>query len=64
MRIDAVRAAICNLPRKDREALRPWLLARFDERGYDREEPPTKTSDKDFTVGVEMLEHSVPGGVA
>ena len=30
-----VKAAIAKLPREDRAILRPWLLARYDVRGYE-----------------------------
>lgn len=32
--IEVVKAMIERLPREDRAMLRPWLLARFDVRGY------------------------------
>jgi hypothetical protein len=32
--IEVVKAQIERLPREDRAMLRPWLLARFDVRGY------------------------------
>ncbi len=32
--LDEVKALIARLPRKDREMLRPWLLAVYDVRGY------------------------------
>jgi hypothetical protein len=32
--LDDVKAAIAVLPREDRANLRPWILARYDVRGY------------------------------
>lgn len=32
--LDEIKSSIVNLPRDDRAALRPWLLAKFDARGY------------------------------
>jgi hypothetical protein len=32
--LDEVKAAIANLRREDRAMLRPWMLARYDARGY------------------------------
>ncbi len=32
--LDDVKAAIALLPREDRANLRPWILARYDVRGY------------------------------
>jgi len=33
--LDDVKAAVAALSREDRTNLRPWLLARFDVRGYE-----------------------------
>ncbi len=32
--LEEVQRAIERLPREDRATLRPWILARFDVRGY------------------------------
>jgi hypothetical protein len=32
--LDEVQRAIERLPREDRATLRPWILARYDVRGY------------------------------
>lgn len=34
------QAAIAKLPREDRAMLRPWLLARYDVRGYEQHRHP------------------------
>jgi hypothetical protein len=52
-----IREAIRRLPKSERALLRPWVLARFDVRGYDRDQQGWNPDSREGTVLATAISH-------